>query len=60
MKREAVTLLWLCCLIVTWALPAHSQQPAQTDQRVADFVREGKIRIGVFSFNTVCSRFQDR
>jgi polar amino acid transport system substrate-binding protein len=30
------------------ALPAHAQQPAQADQRVADFVRVGKIRIGVF------------
>jgi polar amino acid transport system substrate-binding protein len=33
---------------IAWALPALAQQPAQTDQRVADLVRAGKIRIGVF------------
>jgi polar amino acid transport system substrate-binding protein len=46
MIREFVVLL--CGATIAWALPAHAQQSASADQRLADVVRAGKIRIGVF------------
>jgi polar amino acid transport system substrate-binding protein len=45
-RRQLISLL--CGAPIAWALPAHAQQPAQADQRVADLVRAGKVRIGVF------------
>jgi hypothetical protein len=37
--------LSLCVSAIAWAIPASAQQP---DQRVADLVTAGKIRMGVF------------
>ena len=47
MKRVGFIAL-LCGSIIAWALPALAQQPVEPDQRVADLVRAGNIRIGVF------------
>jgi polar amino acid transport system substrate-binding protein len=46
MRRLA---LLVCCVTIGWPLSASAQQPVQpTDQRVADMVTAGKIRMGVF------------
>ena len=45
-RRALITLF--CGAAIAWTLPTDAQQAGQADQRVADLVRAGKIRIGVF------------
>jgi polar amino acid transport system substrate-binding protein len=46
MRREFILLF--CGGAILWAMPSHAQQPAPNDPRVADLLRAGKLRIGLF------------
>jgi hypothetical protein len=46
MLRTGIALL--CYLPFAWVTSVSAQQAQQTDQRVADLVQSGKLKIGVF------------
>jgi polar amino acid transport system substrate-binding protein len=47
MKRGTGVVILCCLVMVGWKL-ASAQQGIKTDQRIADVVQSGKLRIGVF------------